>query len=466
MTDKKEKKPTKTESFQTILALINKWPGNIDTPIYLSQDNWTDIKGFRVAADLPASHDSDFLAIYEQWAMNWRKDKIRQVVAHRPATLEDFMPLISDDADNYDRDRAAVLHIIWQIKRKMHQYLNDATKSHIGDPMMVNFYSSGTQKKGRLGQGNGKSYFVTDHLLKEIFDPKFDLIFKAQTLSSILDDKWEKQGLNICRSFCTFIDDIGDSKTFVSRAIVDDFKGRISSGFETIRKFNTQRTVTIPNFTTFVSSSNSCIYKLFSDTSGQRRFHQINFKTISSDAKARKQLQRERDAYDWSSLWYSVDPLADSPFDHAAWERKAESDTRHTVCLIKQYLIEDLMASQDWISTSHSHVYEVPAAQIQTNLEIYCQKKGAGRNAYSMKEKKTKLLDYGFTCIRKNSGVVYSVNRSTLDDLLSDGLGLKAQDAAYEEVPLNIYPLRVKYIPPSDDGEIQSNDDEDLSESW
>jgi len=172
---------------------------------------------------------------------------------------------------------AVVLHLIWQVKRKMWGL---KVVQHLM-PIICGL------------QGCGKS-----EALRKLLEPIIELCDFAADLSCLGD---ERQNFRLARSYVFIFDEMAKAK----KVDIDSLKNRITSPSVSWRILGKNQSATGPNVATFIGASNNDLQDLVYDPGGVRRFYQLNCQN-PMDWGAINSL-------DSLALWKSVDENAASP---------------------------------------------------------------------------------------------------------------------------------------------------------
>lgn len=166
---------------------------------------------------------------------------------------------------------------IWQVKRK----LRGSTVTNHLMPVIT-----GTQ-------GGGKSEFV-----KSFLSPINDL-WASVDFHMVTDNR----NIDLWNNAALFFDEM----SYAGSVDVNAVKGLITMEKLPRRPMGTNRTVDIRQSATFIGCSNKSLAELFNDSTGMRRYAELEFRP-----KAEQKWERTN-SINWLNLWRSVDETADDP---------------------------------------------------------------------------------------------------------------------------------------------------------
>ena len=162
-------------------------------------------------------------------------------------------PVVEKDFDEFESEARALLHFIWQVKRKLYGI---QAEMHMA-PILLG------------EQGNGKSEFIRN--LVKVFSVPFGNFVRDAYVDEIGEEKNEAI---LARSFINILDEMAGT----SKAEFNKVKNFITRYKVNPREFHSQHTMgEITNLSTFIGAAN--VYNLseiLHDESGNRRFFPIN----------------------------------------------------------------------------------------------------------------------------------------------------------------------------------------------
>ena len=177
-------------------------------------------------------------------------------------------------------DKIVMRHFIWQVKRKMK---DEKVIYH----MMIVYFGA---------QGGGKSYN-----LKQFFGPVLAEVFEAD-FDSITDSRNQ---LALIQSCIGFFDEMGKA----DRSDIESIKKVITASSLNVRLFHTQKAPPITQHSTFIGTSNKRLNELITDTTGMRRFWEMECLSAEELVKNHEMLN----SLDYLSIWRSIDEGLDTP---------------------------------------------------------------------------------------------------------------------------------------------------------
>lgn len=184
---------------------------------------------------------------------------------------------------------AGLSQLIWLVKRRL-------SSLNTFDDIMVNIFSD--KSVNQRSQGTGKSafwdYFASP--LQTLYTPggSVELISDSRRIAS-LNSKW----------FVRF-----DELHSFDKADTAKVKQIITNRSLDYGVMGTNKMAAVKNNAVFVGTSNPTIAELYRDTSGMRRFIELEI-TPPENLINRLNLYTQ---IDWTSLWQSVDHLGPSPY--------------------------------------------------------------------------------------------------------------------------------------------------------
>lgn len=226
--------------------------------------------------DFATSIIDDAVAEFLEKTCKARRSAILDGLRHDPAVEFDWIALASAVTEEDPVFAAAMMqHFIWQTKRKGYGLRLDYH-------LMLIF--GGPQKIG-------KSTFA-----KMLFSPVSEL--SAETdFAAITDDR----NIDLWGNSVLFMDEMG----YASKADAETVKKVITADDLTRRPMRTNFSVNIEQRATFIGSSNRPLEMLIRDTTGNRRFGYLVFRSDNDRAYI--------NAVDWLAAWRSVDENAACP---------------------------------------------------------------------------------------------------------------------------------------------------------
>lgn len=170
--------------------------------------------------------------------------------------VEALCGVIQPDAQSVERRRymAFMGHFLWQVQMKLHYGPESILRQ--GNEAMLLLYSR--------AQKTGKSTAVR-HLLSTFLDN--GLVWKADF--ERLADPFSLH--NLVYNYVSWFDDAGRS----SIKNMEKFKQMVTESEVSFRAMYTQTEMKLPKFSTLIGTSNKHAKELMHDTTGLRRFHQI-----------------------------------------------------------------------------------------------------------------------------------------------------------------------------------------------
>lgn len=298
---------------------ITSW-GNIRLPnnkeLSLSQfRDHVKLNAIRGGANFP---QNDLNLVINEWLNTFKNNFITEERARlsydqNPTGELELKKLVEAITGKQDSVVESVLqHTIWQIKRK----LNDLNVDH---HMMAIFFGA---------QGVGKS-----ELMKKLITP-WKLRVNTSSLTNLTDDRGFRQ-------FAEYSIIIVDELRGADKASIERIKDIVTQNFAEARVLYTQDTERLPNRSILLGSSNIEVRDVIRDSTGNRRFFQIN---VSDKMSENWGIIND---IDYLSIWRSVDENANSPIIPVLDEVKKIQDDQRFVSLPIEWLKEILAIPSD-----------------------------------------------------------------------------------------------------------------------
>ena len=222
--------------------------------------------------------------------------------------------------------KVVIRHFIWQVKRKM---LGLDVSYHL----MPLIYGP---------QGSGKT-----RAIEQLLAPITKLVLRGKTVD-FMDDTRELNALE--ENYVCFFDEMSRA----DQANTEELKGKISAKTIKTRVFYSQTYVDVEQNCTFIGAANKSLLDLIYDTTGMRRFWQID------GAQTKNHEERERNwmliggvnAFD---MWSSVDEMQDIPEILRYWkEISSKQEGFRTTSSVEDWLeTADLQPSVEGANDSH-----------------------------------------------------------------------------------------------------------------
>lgn len=272
--------------------------------------------------------------------------------------------------------KVIIRHFIWQVKRKM---LGLDVDYHL---MPVIFGP----------QGAGKT-----RAIERFLEPITKLVLRGKAVN-FMDDVRE---LNVLEeNYVCFFDEMSRA----DQVNTENLKGKMSARTVKCRVFNTLTYVDVEQNCTFIGAANKSLIDLIYDTTGMRRFWQID------GAQTKIQEERERN---WAliggvnalDMWRSVDEAQDIPEIVKYWSEISgvQEGFRATSS------IEDFLDTTD-IKPAEEGVNPIPLAKLYNQYKDYCIE--AKLDAVQLKRfARTLRNEHGFKSGRSNVGVTVFISK-------------------------------------------------------
>ncbi|WP_248345409.1 DUF3854 domain-containing protein [Anaeromyxobacter paludicola] len=229
-------------------------------------------------------------------------------------TLRSYVRALTGKEDPLDV--AVLAHFIWQVKRKVF----DMPVEHHLMPILF-----GAQRAGKSEAIRKLLAFV-----EQFKDEPGDLTIVAD----------ERQAFRFARAYVVFFDEMAKA----SKTDLDAFKNRISQPDVGWRVLGSNLRQTSPNRATFIGASNTPLENLIVDTTGIRRFHQVNCSNpIDWNAV---------NAIDYQVLWSSVDENGPAPVKSVLDQLAARQEEMRVKDAVEEFLAAKCELSEEW-TTAH-----------------------------------------------------------------------------------------------------------------
>jgi predicted P-loop ATPase len=199
----------------------------------------------------------------------------RQILAHNPEapvsqTLAPFLLATTGRVD--EADITVLAHFLWQVKRKLW-----------GRPVLYHIMPV------FMGpQGSGKSISI-----KKLLAPLAELgLVLTTSVAEVADPRYFK---TLSENFVAFMDEM----SFAEKTDINSLKNIITAEILTPRKLGTNQNYNLVQSCSFIGGSNRHVNEMFYDTTGMRRFYQIDCLPTMDWASIGK--------LDSLSIWKSID---------------------------------------------------------------------------------------------------------------------------------------------------------------
>jgi hypothetical protein len=199
------------------------------------------------------------------------------------AATEQYCELLlgSRDYPNFDLYVAGIKHFVWQVKRKLFG-------NNITDPLMPILYGK---------QGMCKSVF-TEHLSSPLKD--LSIAFR-------LDELTDGRGFTVVQeNYVIVLDELEKAQ----KADIESLKSLISGSQSSGRMMRSNSVVKVRNNATLIGTTNKPVSEMIRDSSGMRRFMQIDVPEIAKQAAA-DNAKRLLD-FDVVQIWQGINENDDS----------------------------------------------------------------------------------------------------------------------------------------------------------
>lgn len=195
--------------------------------------------------------------------------------------------------------RRVIESFMWQVKRKLFGRT-------IPQPMLTVFTGS---------QNQGKSYFISNHLLGCI--PK--TFWENSTFTNLLDDR----NHDIKKKYIVFLDEMEHA----DRADINRLKNFITSSGENSRMMYSNSSTHVVNKTTLIGCSNGTIDQAINDRTGYRRFVSLTYR-LNPDIPT-SEIHSFLDSVNWLNLWKSVSEDSDQQPSELISEKISEQQAEN-----------------------------------------------------------------------------------------------------------------------------------------
>lgn len=266
-------------------------------------------------------------------------------------------------------------HFIWQVKRKM---LGLEVKYHLM-PLIFG------------PQGSGKTLAIERFLA-----PITKLVLRGKTVD-FMDDPRE---LNVLEeNYVCFFDEMSRAE----QADADELKSKISATTIKSRVFHTQTYIDIQQNCTFIGAANRGFIDLIYDTTGMRRFWQIDGATTSNFEERQKNwaITGGVNAVD---MWRSVDERQDVPEIAKHWKEISGA----------QEGLRTTSSVEDWLESTELQPGDQHVIQISKAYEMYRQMCVDSKIEAMQLKRFTRALrnEHHFTFGRNTHGTTMLTNKS------------------------------------------------------
>jgi hypothetical protein len=204
---------------------------------------------------------------------------------------------------------AGIRSFIWQVKRKL-------AGLSITDPLMPVLFGA---------QGTGKSVFVNS-LLRPL-----DHLAKNVRVNELTDGR---SFLMFRDNFVLFLDEMQKA----DRADVETLKSILSSSRSSGRIMRSNNVIEVANNCSFIGASNVPVREKIRDSTGMRRFMQIDVPAL--DKRAAREKARKILEFNVLGLWQSVDERKPNPIE-GVYDDLAEHQRELASLTLLQSWIED-----------------------------------------------------------------------------------------------------------------------------
>jgi hypothetical protein len=228
-------------------------------------------KRFKVQAIVESDMRKALDKVQNEQVISARKEAIAAVktTGEDLSELRKWVKAISGNESNVEL--VAIAHFIWSVKRKL-------TKQKVIDHIMPVIYGP---------QGGGKSEAVA-----ALTKPLEELCYHANSVEVVTDEKYM---LAMGRYYVMIFDEMASA----DKADIEKLKGQVSAKNNSVRLFHTQNVSNVVQNCSFIGTSNKPINEMIYDTTGMRRFYQLDaLKKVDWDAI---------NSIDYLKLWKGVD---------------------------------------------------------------------------------------------------------------------------------------------------------------
>jgi energy-coupling factor transporter ATP-binding protein EcfA2 len=274
----------------------------------------------------------------------------------------------------------------WQVKRKIYNL-------PVYDHFMINLYGK---------QGSGKSSFI-----KALSAPLSDV-----TSITASNEFTDNRNFSLFRNFIVFLDELDR----LERQSAETVKSRITCDYIDTRILFSNSGASIKNNTTVIGASNKSIRDMFSDTTGFRRF--VEIETLDKmDFKALEEI-------DWLAAWKSIDENMNRNTiigNDEIYEQQEKNTTKTSVELWLDYSIDSLRGEEDYTATVLYTLYKdwnVKYANGVMSIKKFC----STLMLYAEKYKITKVKKSSAACYRFGDNKIISINDNSLREKYLKGI--------------------------------------------
>lgn len=205
--------------------------------------------------------------------------KIIECTSENLEPLKKWVTAVTGDCS--DTDLNVMAHWVWLIKRNLYEL---PVVHHIM-PIIVS-----PQKMGSKKQGGGKSTAIT-----MLISPMED-VSTTLRMDQVSDDR----NFTLFNNYLiAFLDEMAGSK----KVEIEDFKRIVTADKLMYRPMRTNAQVRIKNLCSFIGASNNTLPDIVKDTTGNRRFFQLNALETLNHSMI--------NSIDYSVLWQGVDERLD-----------------------------------------------------------------------------------------------------------------------------------------------------------
>lgn len=251
-------------------------------------------------------------------------------------------------------DVAVMAHFIWQVKRKL---MGMPVTWHMM-PILVG------------AQGGGKSTVVNQFLLKPLIYYKMDF-----DLESMVDPRSTKA---LCEHYVCLFDEMQKAH----RTDIDTLKNRITAETVDYRPMKTNDTVKIKQNCTFIGTSNKAVSLMIFDSSGMRRFYQLDCLNVVDWDSIWK--------IDYAALWRGVDEARAVEYIQPVMETLRSNQEEMRI----EDDVEAFMRESGLAVVVGAPTDDVPASTIYLMYKDWCEDNGARTLSNILFSKKLVALGY------------------------------------------------------------------------
>lgn len=228
--------------------------------------------------------------IYDKMKTKELQDELKNKVRYDGSSLDELMKFVKNlTGEENQLDAAAIYSFIWQCKRKMFGL-------NVEHHQMTIFYSSGQ------GLGKTRSAKRISLAADKPVGTESDIMcpyFKDVTGDQMVD---EKEIPSYSRAFVC----LNDEFSKMDPGNYEKAKTLITGDFKDSRVYFTQKNMKYPIRCAFIGTSNKPINSVIFDTSGTRRFYQLNVRKNMTIDEMNEQ-QKVMESIDYLKIWRSVD---------------------------------------------------------------------------------------------------------------------------------------------------------------